>query len=125
MRSSGLEATGVCVCEALEPGLLLSGSVDAFSEGFELGPVDQVTLGDPRQVGPVGAQAVRNPTEDSGFSYWVREEEIPLQWVPGQIGLRLEEGVAPEAIDTDLDGEVDFFDYDALVRDLGISLLGD
>jgi hypothetical protein len=28
-------------------------------------------------------------------------------------------------IDTDLDGEVDFFDYDALVRDLGISLLGD
>jgi len=28
-------------------------------------------------------------------------------------------------IDTDLDGEADFFDYDALVRDLGVPLLGD
>ncbi len=125
MISSGLQAKGVCVFEALEPRLLLSGSVDAFSERFQLGLVGEVTLGHPREVAPLGAQAVRNPTEDSGFSYWVREEEIPLQWVPGQIGLRLEEGVAPEAIDTDLDGEVDFFDYDALVRDLGISLLGD
>jgi len=28
-------------------------------------------------------------------------------------------------IDTDLDGEADFFDYDGLLRDLGVSLLGE